>query len=64
MRKLKLLLILLAAGACVQYTSPTRDTWPQYLNGASFTDMNEISRIAKRPVYLGAGGQLVQNIVN
>ena len=63
MHKLKLLLITLLVGACVQYTSPTRDTWPQYLNGASFTDMNEISRVAKRPVYLGAGGQLVQNSV-
>lgn len=31
----------------------------QYLNGASFTDMTEISRVAKRPVYLGAGGQLI-----
>lgn len=63
MHKLKLLLITLLVGACVQYTSPTRDMWPQYLNGASFTDMNEISRVAKRPVYLGAGGQLVQNSV-
>lgn len=43
----------------MQYHSPDRDTWAYYLNGASFTDMTEMSRIAKRPVYLGAGGKLV-----
>lgn len=45
--------------ACVPYSSPERYTWPQYLNGASFTDMTEMSRVAKRPVFLGAGGKLI-----
>ena len=45
--------------ACAPYRSPERYTWMQYLNGASFTDMTEMSRVAKRPVYLGAGGQLI-----
>lgn len=45
--------------ACMPYRSPQRTTWAQYLNGASFTDMNEISRVAKRPVYLGAGGTVI-----
>ena len=45
--------------ACAPYSSPERYTWSQYLNGASFTDMTEISRVAKRPVYLGAGGKLI-----
>ena len=27
--------------------------------GASFTDMTEMSRVAKRPVFLGAGGKLI-----
>ncbi|MBQ8042252.1 MAG: OmpA family protein [Alphaproteobacteria bacterium] len=45
--------------ACVPYSSPERYTWSQYLNGASFTDMTEMSRVAKRPVFLGAGGKLI-----
>lgn len=49
---------LILAG-CMQYHSPDRNTWAYYLNGASFTDMTEMSRVAKRPVYLGAGGKLV-----
>lgn len=45
--------------SCVAYHSPARNTWSQYLHGASFTDMTETSRIAKRPVFLGAGGKLI-----
>ena len=56
--------ILGALAACVQYSSPDRYTWPNFLNGASFTDMTEISRVAKRPVYLGAGGRLVADAVD
>ncbi len=44
---------------CAPYHSPDRTTWPKYLMGASFTDMTEMSRVAKRPVYLGSGGKLV-----
>mgnify|MGYP001774900297 CR=1 FL=1 len=47
---------------CIQYHSPARNTWSQYLRGASFTDMTETARIAKRPVFLGAGGKLVSQI--
>lgn len=47
--------------ACAQYTSPARQTWMDYLQGASFIDMTELSRVAKRPVYLGSGGQLVSS---
>ncbi|MBP3544877.1 MAG: OmpA family protein [Alphaproteobacteria bacterium] len=46
------------------YSSPDRNTWSTYLNGASFTDMSEQARIAKRPVYLGAGGQLISSVVS
>ncbi len=56
--------LLGAVGACVQYSSPERHTWAAYLNGASFTDMTETSRVAKRPVYLGAGGKLVGDAVD
>lgn len=43
------------------YHSPDRATWGNYLNGASFTDMTEPARVAKRPVYLGAGGKLISH---
>ncbi len=52
-------LMIASLSACVSYSSPNRNTWPQYLAGASFSDMTEMSRVAKRPVYLGAGGKLV-----
>lgn len=63
-KKISLLCFISALGACVQYSSPPRHTWSTYLNGASFMDMTEVSRVAKRPVYLGAGGKLVGNAVN
>lgn len=56
--------VLIALAACTAYHSPDRALWPQYLAGASFTDMTEVSRVAKRPVYLGAGGILVQSTVD
>lgn len=54
---------LCTLGACVQYTSPSRTTWSQYLAGASFIDMNEMSRTAKKPVFLGGGGRTVTDAV-
>ena len=49
----------IAIAGCASYHSPDRATWSNYLRGASLTDMTETSRIAKRPVYLGAGGKLI-----
>lgn len=60
--KFAILPILLLGAGCVQYHSPARNTWSQYLRGASFTDMTETARIAKRPVFLGAGGKLISQI--
>ena len=57
--KLKLFLLLFVLSGCMQYTSPPHDAWDYYLNGASFMDMTETSKIAKRPVYLGRGGKLL-----
>ena len=57
--KLKLFLLCMCLVGCVQYTSPDRATWDYYLNGASFMDMTETAKIAKRPVYLGSGGKLL-----
>lgn len=58
-KKIVALIFSCLLGACTAYVSPARDTWSQYLNGASFSDMSDTARIAKRPVYLGAGGRLV-----
>ncbi len=64
LKKFFSIIVLCAICACTPYSSPERYTWSQYLNGASFTDMNEMSRVAKRPVYLGAGGELISSVVN
>ena len=45
--------------ACTPYASPDRATWSQQLNGANFSDMTDTARVAKRPVYMGAGGRMV-----
>ena len=58
-KKIVTLIFSCLLGACTAYVSPAHDTWSQYLNGASFSDMSDTARIAKRPVYLGAGGRLV-----
>lgn len=62
LKKYIILSTLILTTACVQYHSPERSTWSQYLRGASFTDMTETARIAKRPVFLGAGGTLISSI--
>ena len=59
-----LLMFVCVLCACARYVSPERATWHTYLNGASFTDMTEMSRVAKRPVYLGAGGRTVSSVVD
>ena len=64
MKLCKIVSLLFLLYGCVPYSSPDRATWSAYLHGASFTDMTEISRVAKRPVYLGAGGQLISSVVD
>lgn len=59
-----LLMSICVLCACAPYVSPERNTWHTYLKGASFTDMTEMSRVAKRPVYLGAGGRTVSSAVD
>lgn len=51
-------------GACAPYASPPRETWPTHLRGASMGDMTDTARIAKRPVYMGAGGRLLSQAVS
>ena len=50
---------LLFVSGCMGYKSPDRSTWPTYLRGASFTDMTENARTAKKPIYQGMGGRTV-----
>lgn len=56
--------ILFSLCACTPYRSPDRALWTNYLNGASFTDMTELSRTAKQPIYLGAGGQTLESVID
>lgn len=51
--------LCMALSACMQYHSPSRDTWNQYLYGASFMDMTETARAAKMPIYMGHGGKVI-----
>lgn len=48
--------------ACVGYKSPDHTVWPIYLRGASFTDMSEVARTAKKPIFLGDGGHTVSDV--
>lgn len=49
----------LTLAGCTPYESPVRETWPNYLHGASFTDMSAMAMTAKKPIYQGAGGRTV-----
>ncbi len=51
--------LLFGLCGCMQYHSPERNTWSQILAGTSFTDMNETSKTAKLPVYMGHGGKII-----
>lgn len=55
----KIIFFALLLSGCVQYHSPARNTWSYYLNGVSFMDMNELSKTAKKPIFLGQGGKTV-----
>ena len=55
----KILFIPLILAGCLRYESPDRDTWSNYLYGASFIDMTETAKTAKMPVYMGHGGTIV-----
>ena len=63
-KKYLTIFVLIFICGCMPYISPERNQWSSYLNGASFIDMTEMSRVAKRPVYLGSGGRLVGDVVN
>lgn len=58
-----LFLLFVLFSGCAPYASPNRTSWSEYLRGVSFTDMTDTARIAKRPVFLGAGGHLISEYV-
>jgi outer membrane protein OmpA-like peptidoglycan-associated protein len=58
MKKL-LLAIFALLGACSQYATPPRGEWTAILRGSTMSDMTETAKIAKRPIFLGAGGKLI-----
>jgi outer membrane protein OmpA-like peptidoglycan-associated protein len=67
MKKFAIYYLLFAVCACAPYTTPPRSTWATQLNGVSMGDMTARAQIAKRPVYMGAGGKTMnseQNTVN
>lgn len=59
LRKIFLIGLCVATSGCLQYHSPSRETWNQYLSGASFMDMTETARAAKLPIYMGHGGKVI-----
>ncbi len=48
--------------SCMSYQTPPRNTWSQYLNGVSLTNMTGDAIVAKTPIYLGAGGKQISNL--
>ena len=61
MKKILIAFFIVGLVGCAPYISPERGTWKNYLYGATFTDMNDISRAAKKPIYLGDGGRTVSD---
>ena len=59
LKKIIFISLCLSVAGCLQYHSPERSTWNQYLYGASFMDMTETARAAKMPVYMGHGGKVI-----
>ena len=63
MKKFFILGLTLFIASCTRYQTPARETWSTYLNGASFMEMNETARLAKKPIFQGDGGRLVTEVV-
>lgn len=64
MKKQIFALFCVLLSACATYKSPDRSTWGTYLYGASFTDMSETAKIAKKPIFLGRGGRVVTDVTD
>lgn len=46
--------------ACVAYQTPPRSEWQSVLHTATFSEMTDTMKIAKRPVFLGGGGKIIK----
>jgi outer membrane protein OmpA-like peptidoglycan-associated protein len=55
---MKKVAVFLALCACA-YTTPPRQEWNAILRGASFEPLSQTLRIAKKPLYQDAGGNVV-----
>ena len=58
---MKLFLFFFFLLSCTNYKTPPRKNWLDILKGVNFTDMTSQSIIAKKPVYIGTGGKLVNS---
>lgn len=61
MKRILIFLSMLVYG-CATYQSPDRSQWSNYLRGASFTDMTETARLAKKPIFQGDGGHTIAEV--
>lgn len=57
MKKYLLFALCFSLFACGGYKTPERGTWDTILKGSSFGSMTETAKIAKKPIFLGAGGK-------
>jgi outer membrane protein OmpA-like peptidoglycan-associated protein len=55
---MKKILLFLALSGCA-YVTPPRNEWSTILNGTSFDPMTPTLKIAKKPLYEGAGGFVI-----
>ena len=62
MKKLLLFIFLIPPmlSACATYQTPDRGTWDGILKGASFGSMTEPAKIAKKPIFMGAGYEPIE----
>ena len=58
-RLLSFVFCILFLAGCAGYRTPPRENWSPILRGASFANMTTDGQIAKKPVFLGAGGAVV-----
>lgn len=60
MKKITLILLSFILSACIAYQTPPRSDWPMILRGATFSEMTDTMKIAKRPIFLGGGGKIIK----
>lgn len=61
MKKIKSVLLFFILSGCIAYQTPPHDQWAEILRGATFAEMTDTMKVAKRPVFLGGGGKIIKN---